>query len=219
MLSFLTKRFIIHRFIPPRSPFDKTNYIDNYVPGNYVRKPRQAKWDDPDYEWPPKMPRYTRLSNRALVQEVETEYLESLKKEKVVPDIKTGDLIQVTTYQSMSGKKTSTFTGVCIGRRRKHTLNSSLNVIGQVDGVQMEMHIKLYSPMVKEVKIVEAGTGNFRSRLNYFRGLTLSKYSALKKGTNQRFKPTNISKQEEQEMRYKILKGEVYADNEPEVNK
>ena len=43
MMVSLLKRGIVHRFVPPRSPFDKTNYIDNYLPGNYVRKPRQEK--------------------------------------------------------------------------------------------------------------------------------------------------------------------------------
>ena len=208
MVSLL-KRGIVHRFVPPRSPFDKTNYIDNYLPGNYVRKPRQEKWDDPDYHWPPKMQKYTKLSNRALVFEVESEYLNSLKEEKKMPEIKTGDLIEVTTYQSMSTKLVSVFTGLCIGRRRKNTLNSSWNVIGQIEGVQMEMHIKLYSPMVKH------GTGNFRSRLNYFRGMTLSTYEALQKGINHRHKPTEIAKREEKALRYKLLKGE-HPDYEPE---
>ena len=209
MIFTMLKRMIIHRFVPPRSPFDKTNYIDNYIPGEYKRKPRQAKWDDPDYNWPPKLEKYTKLSNKALVSEVETEYLKSLKVTKKYPDIKSGDLIEVTTFQSMSNQQVSKYTGLCIGRRRKNTINSSLNVIGNVDGIQMEMHIKLYSPMVKEIKIVEYGTGNFRARLNYFRGMTISKYKALKKGTKLRYKPTEIAKKEEQEMRYKLLKGEL----------
>lgn len=212
MLGFLAKRSIINRFMPPRSPFDKTNFVDNFLPGTHVRKPRQAKWDDPNYNWPPRLEKYTRLSNKALVKEVETEYLQGLQLEKKIPEVKTGDLIEVTTYQSMSGKITSSFTGVCIGRRRKHTMNNSLNVIGSVEGVQMEMHLKLYSPMVKEVKVVEKGSGNFRSRLNYFRGLTLTKYSALRKGTKSVNKPTEISKKAEKEMRMRLIKGDYPAE-------
>jgi ribosomal protein L19 len=212
MFLSLARRGIIHRYVPIRSPFDKTNYIDNYIPPLKTRKPRQAKWDDPSYEWPPKMPTYTEFQNKALVSEVEKEYLENLKAEKKHPEIKTGDIVEVTTFQSMSGKQISVFKGICIGIRRAGTLNSSINVYGAVDGVHMEMHIKLYSPMVKEIKIIEFGTGNFRKRLNYFRELPITTYKALKKGINHREKPTSIAKKEEQAMRYKILKGEIYED-------
>jgi ribosomal protein L19 len=207
------QRYIIHRHMPPRSPYDKTNFVENYVPRTHPRKPRQAKWDDPDYNWPPKLEKSTKLSNKALVSQLETEYLNSLKQNQRFEDIKSGDMVEVSTYQSISSQQLSVFTGLCIGTRRKNTINSSLNVITKIEGVEMERHIKLWSPMVKQVKIVEFGTGNFRARLNYFRGMTISKYQALKKGTKLRYKPTEIAKKEEREMRYKILKGEL-----PEVN-
>ena len=206
MFTYLC-RSIINRFIQPRSAFDKTNYISNYIPEIRDRKPRQLKWDDPNYNWPPRMQKYTQLKNRALVTEVETEYLNSVKETKKVPVVNTGDMVEVTTYLSMSTLQTSTFVGICIGKRRQHTLNSSLNILGAVDGTHMEMHIKVFSPMVKEVKVVEAGSGNYRSRLNYIRDFPITTYRALKRGIPRRESLSSLAKKEENEMRQKVIKG------------
>jgi ribosomal protein L19 len=205
-------RNIIHRYVQPRSPFDKTNFIEGYIPPSTERKPRQEKWDNPEYHWPADMPRYSKLQNRALVQEVENEYLEQIKTAKKLPDIQTGDMVEVTTFQSMSTAQTSTFQGVCIGKRRHRTINSSINILGAVDGVQIEMHIKLHSPMVKEVKIVEKAKGHFRARLNFMRDLTITKYKALQKGVTKRLKTTVIAKATEKAMRQRIIRGEIPDD-------
>lgn len=203
MLSFISRRGIVNRYIPRRSPFDKTNYIENYIPPRFTRKPRQEKWDDPSYNWPPKMPAPTQLRGRALVEEVEKEYLSSVKNE--IEDIRTGDLVEVSNYYSLSNKQFSTFKGVVIARRKRNTINSSINVIGTVEGVQVEMHIKVHSPLVKEIKILEHGNGKQRARLNYFRDLTLSKYKALKKTAKRKFRPTLEAKEEEKRLRYLLL--------------
>lgn len=208
-------RNIVHRLVQPRSPFDKTNYIKDYIPVVRDRKPRQAKWDDPDYHWPPTMPRYTNLKNRALVTEVENEYLSSLKETKKFPIVNTGDIVEVTSYLSMSTLQTSVFTGICIGRRRKNTLNSSLNILGAIDGVHIEMHIKLWSPMIKEIKVVEAGSGNFRNRLNYIREFPITTYKALKRGTKKKDSMSYQAKKEEHEMRQKVIKG-IPIEEDPE---
>lgn len=214
MLSYLY-RSIINRFIQPRSAFDKTNYISNYIPETRDRKPRQLKWDDPTYNWPPKLSKYSHLKDRALVTEVETEYLNSLKLVKKQPKVNTGDMVEVTTYLSMSLQQTSSFTGICIGIRRQHTINSSLNILGAIDGTHMEMHIKTLSPMVKEIKVVEAGSGNYRSRLNYIRDFPITNYKALKRGIPRKDSLSSMAKKEENEMRQKVIKG-VPVDEEAE---
>lgn len=208
-------RTIVHRFVQPRSPFDKTNYIKDYIPAVRERKPKQAKWDDPDYNWPPSIPRYTQLKNKALVTQLENEYLTLIKEEKKVPVVNTGDIVEVTNYLSMSTKQTSVFSGICIGIRRKKTLNSSLNILGAIDGVHVEMHIKVWSPMVKEIKVLEAGSGDYRSRLNYIREFPITKYKALKRGTKKKDTLSYIAKKEENEMRQKVIKG-VPVEEEPE---
>ncbi|CAG9335841.1 unnamed protein product [Blepharisma stoltei] len=213
MLSSASFRTIIHRWVPLRSPFDKTNYIENFIPKDKQLWKRQEKWDDPNYNWPPKMPKYTKLEGKGLVQALENEYLQEIKKTKKYDEIRTGDLIEVQNYYSLSGKQHSSFVGVCTSRRRRNSLSNSLNVIGIASHTQLEQFIPLYSPLVKDVRMVERGSGNYRARLNYFRDFELTKYTALIRGSEKNKKPTHIAKQEEKEMRYKLLTGKFFDDD------
>jgi ribosomal protein L19 len=160
-----------------------------------------------NYNWPPKIPKYSSLKDRALVTQVENEYLKDLKETKKIPIVNTGDIVEVTNYLSMSTLQTSTFKGICIGKRRKNTINSSLNILGAVEGVHMEMHIKVFSPMVKEIKVVEAGSGNYRSRLNYIRDFPITEYKALKRSGPRKQGLSAVAKKTENEMRQKVIKG------------
>lgn len=214
MLSSKIFRTIIHRYVPIRSPFDKTNYIDNFVPKVKQHWKRQEKWEDPEYNWPPKMPKYTELKGKALVRQIEDEYLAKLKIEKPYPDIRSGDLVEIQNYYSLSNKQFSTFKGLCIGRRHKKNIDASMTVLGTTSDTQMEVHLKLYSPMVKSVKILEKGSGNLRNRLNYFRDLNLPNHKAVVKGASKKYKPTLIAKEEDKAKRYKILTGKIFEDEE-----
>ena len=66
---------IVYRYKAQRSVFDKTSYVDDYVPRpnkfHASRKPKQLKWDDPNYSWPPVYPRPTKLQGDALINDIE----------------------------------------------------------------------------------------------------------------------------------------------------
>jgi hypothetical protein len=72
-LTNFCRRGVVHRWVQRRSPFDKTNFIENYVAPLHAKHERQAKWDDPTYNWPPRYEPPTRHSGRALITELEAE--------------------------------------------------------------------------------------------------------------------------------------------------
>jgi ribosomal protein L19 len=208
MLAHFSRRFIVNRHIKVRSPFDKTSYIENYIPPRLQKNQKQAKWDDPDYHWPPKMEPYTKYSGRALLSELEKEYLQECKSRIEVPEFRTGDLLEVSYFYSLSSKQSVTVTGLCIHRRRRHGISNSFNLIAHESGSTVEMHLKCYSPLMRYIKVVQYGQGNLRARLNYFRDLDLTSYTALSKTTSKRGRVTKISKEEKKKMRLKLLQGE-----------
>jgi hypothetical protein len=61
--------------VPKRSPYDKTQYIEDYVPNpgkyHHTRKPRLAQWDDPNVHWPKLLPKVTKLEKKELIRSVE----------------------------------------------------------------------------------------------------------------------------------------------------
>jgi hypothetical protein len=61
---------------------------------------------------------------------------------------------------------------------------------------------------MRYIKVVQYGQGNLRARLNYFRDLDLTSYTALSKTTSKRGRVTKISKEEKKKMRLKLLQGE-----------
>ena len=63
--------------VEKRNAFYKLGYNDKHIPhqGNYakVKKPRQEAWDNPKYNWPPRMPRPTMHIGKTLINELDKE--------------------------------------------------------------------------------------------------------------------------------------------------
>ena len=84
-LTNLPLKRIVYRYLPKRSPFDQTTYIDEYLPRpnpyHPSRKPRLTQWTDPKVIWPVLLPKPTKLVGNYLIQEVE-------KSEKIIIELR-----------------------------------------------------------------------------------------------------------------------------------
>jgi len=204
MLGSALWRSIIYRYVPRRGPFDKTNFIENHESWKYVRPQRQAKWEDEQYNWPPQVPAYTEHTGKHLIKQLEREYMQIAKPSFPVPDFRTGDELEIENLYSVSGGKFSTFRGLCIARRNWQHLHASFNVIGSRNGMTLEVSMKLFSPLLRSVKVMEYGAGNLRARLNYFRDLATTKFPALKKGKGWRQRAVFQAREEAKQKRQKL---------------
>ena len=127
-LTHLPLKKIVYRYIPKRSPFDQTSYIDEYIPrpNSYppTRKPRLAQWTDEKVIWPVLLPKPTKLVGNSLIQEVEKSQKINIERARpfIVPEFTSGDVIRFTFYHSLSEKKSNTYTGICLSRKLKKSL-------------------------------------------------------------------------------------------------
>jgi Ribosomal protein L19. len=176
-----SKYSIVYGYVPKRSPFDKTNYVDYYVPPptkyHKTRKPRLPQWDDPNVIWPPVMAAPTKNKFKELIQEVEMEEkkkIEALRPFKI-PDMRSGDIVEFHMLHSLSEGKGNTLSGILIGRTKRNSLHGGFNVIFRFCGVEVIMNVKQYSPLLANLRLVARGSGNLRSKLNYLKHVRLSR--------------------------------------------
>lgn len=177
MLGRLFCRQIVSWQKPRRSPFDRTNFIENYQAPIITKHSRLAKWDDPDYQWPIHIEPPTKLRCKALLMQVEEEYNQLIKRPW--PEFFSGDIIEVTYYLSISTQAVTKVTGIVLGKYKGSLLNSSFRMISFESGSHMEMVMKFNSPLLKSINVIEKGSGTQRKKLLHIRDWPLTSYKAL----------------------------------------
>ena len=60
---------IVYGYKPKRNVFDKTSFIENFVPNPtpYNRKPKLDEWSDPSVMFPVVLPRPTKFQGKQLI--------------------------------------------------------------------------------------------------------------------------------------------------------
>ena len=128
-----------------RSVFAKIGYNPNHIPhqGNYPKdkkRQRLAQWDNPKFDWPPKLPRPTMHKGKTLINHLDSEERQRIEKEREfnIPDnIRTGDIIELSMFTSLSEAKLNTFKGVVYGRSHPNNLRSTLWFNTVVDSINV----------------------------------------------------------------------------------
>ena len=107
-----------------------------------------------------------------LLEQYNDKLLEKLSNGKVIPEFRAGDTLSVMIRISdiNGNERIQNFTGLCI-RRRTRGLHSAF-VLRKVskNGGAVERLFPLYSPMIKEIKVVKYGIVR-RAKLYYIRKL------------------------------------------------
>lgn len=177
---------MVYRYTPQRSAFDKTSYIEKYIPRpnkfHKNRKPRLAQWTDPKVQWPILLPPPTKLKGRSLLK-----HIEAIEKKRILNSrtfrvlaIRPGDVVQFTYYHSLSEKKFNVYAGLVIGRRKKKSLDASFRVLFRFCGSHVEMNVKQNSPFISDFKVLAKGKGHRRGKLYYLSQMGLTKDELLK---------------------------------------
>ena len=145
--------------------FEKIGYNPHHLPhqGNYhkdKKKERLAQWDNPKYNWPPKLPRPTMHRGKTLLSHIDSEERRKIAKgrEFAIPNVRTGDVVELSMFQSISEAKVTTFKGLVYGRGKPNNLRSTLWFASSADGQQFTHKVKLYSPMVARMQILKYGS-------------------------------------------------------------
>ncbi|XP_008462642.1 50S ribosomal protein L19, chloroplastic-like isoform X3 [Cucumis melo] len=125
---------------------------------------------------PPRI-KFKRLdkTSRHIMQILDKEAVEEVKAHREIPDIKPGYIVQLKVEVPENKRRISTLKGIVIARRNAG-LNSTFRIRRVVAGVGIESLFPLYSPNIKEIKVLEKKKVR-RAKLYYLR----DKMNALKK--------------------------------------
>ena len=102
-----------------------------------------------------------------------------------MPDYRTGDVLDVTMFQSLSEGKFSTFRGVVFAKKQPKNLRQAFKINTVIDDVNTAMMVKTWSPLLAKVEVVSYGSNQLRKKLNHIPALGLTKGKSaepIKKG-------------------------------------
>ena len=79
-------------------------------------------------------------------------------REFSIPNLRTGDVVELSMFQSISSAKINTFKGLVYGRSKPNNLRSTMWFTSVADQVNFAHKVKLYSPMVARLQILRHGS-------------------------------------------------------------
>ncbi|XP_073056493.1 large ribosomal subunit protein bL19cz-like [Primulina eburnea] len=106
---------------------------------------------------------------------VDKEAVEEVKSNRDIPDVRPGCIVQLKVEVPENKRRTSIIKGIVIARRNAG-LHTTFRIRRLVAGVGIESLYHLYSPNIKEIKVLDKKKVR-RAKLYYLR----DKMNALKK--------------------------------------
>ncbi|BAT88518.1 50S ribosomal protein [Vigna angularis] len=122
----------------------------------------------PEPEVPPRI-KFKRLdkTGRHIMQILDKEAVEEVRGQREIPDIKPGYIVQLKVESPENKRRISIIKGIVIARRNAG-LNTTFRIRRQVAGVGIESLFPLYSPNIKEIKVLDKKKVR-RAKLYYLR--------------------------------------------------
>ncbi|XP_038990933.1 50S ribosomal protein L19, chloroplastic-like [Hibiscus syriacus] len=113
--------------------------------------------------------KFKRLDKTAkhIMQIVDKEAVEEVKGQREIPEIKPGYIVQLKVEVPENKRRLSTIKGIVIARRNAG-LNTTFRIRRMVAGVGVESLFPLYSPNIKEIKVLDKKKVR-RAKLYYLR--------------------------------------------------
>ena len=105
-----------------------------------------------------------------------------------IPFFTPGSYVSVTKSDPYSPSGVSEFVGICISKRKINQVASTFILRNVINGVGIEMMYELYSPAIKEIKVLKLERRR-RAKLYYLRDKP-AKYSTV----NEKMKPVETPK-------------------------
>jgi len=84
-----------------------------------------------------------------------------------MPDFRTGDVVKITRYQSLSEKNELEYQGLVYSTKATGSIRCALKVNFNVESTNVRFGTPLYSPLVKDFEILKYGSNMLRAKLNY----------------------------------------------------
>jgi len=105
------------------------------------------------YSWVKQKSSFKQAAN--LIQKLNLEGAIEKEKEKDLPYFFAGDSLDITYSVSTKSQRINTVRGICLGKRN-NGLSTSFKLLCSIDGEQIEMTFPLYSPLIRNIRVIEA---------------------------------------------------------------
>jgi len=122
------------------------------------------------------MARPTMHRGKTLLGHIDSEERKKIEASRPykMPDYRTGDVMTVTMFNSLSEGKFQTHTGVVIGNAKRNNLRHSFSIHSVSLDVNFTYDIKAHSPLVAKVEMFRMGSNKNRKKLNHIPKLDLT---------------------------------------------
>jgi len=116
-------------------------------------------------------------TGKTLLNEVNKEYKESIEKGRPfkVPNYRTGDVVDVTMFTSLSEGKFNKHRGVIYSTKDPFNIDKTFKFNFIAAETNLSMSVKVYSPLVAKIEIHKYGSNKLRAKLNHIPALDLNK--------------------------------------------
>lgn len=114
---------------------------------------------------------------KTLLLELEKEYMEKIKATRPfkVPNYRTGDVVDVTIFKSLSEGKFNKHRGLIFSMKNPNSLDKTFKIHFNEADQNLSMSVKEFSPMVAKIDVHKYGSNKTRAKLNHIPQLDLSK--------------------------------------------
>lgn len=211
-----------------RNAFNKTGFNENHIPsqGGYAKvranKPKLDAWENPKFDWPPKLPRATEHKGKALLDHCDKEEKDRIiaSREFEMPDFRSGDVLKFTKWASVSEKIEKEYHGICFSKKAQNSIRAGCKINFNIDTVNVVYGLQFYSPLLTGFEITKYGSNKLRKKLNYIPKLDMSTGRLLEpvirgRGYHQRSaKAKKIQIEGKKSNRGKLRKGSVELDTQ-----
>lgn len=114
-----------------------------------------------------KPPREPRIKLGDIMGILNKRAVEASEKERPIPDIRTGDIVEIKLEVPENRRRASIYKGIVISRQNAG-IHTTIRIRRIIAGIGVEIVFPLYSPNIKEIKVVKHRKVR-RARLYYLR--------------------------------------------------
>ncbi|KAJ6714930.1 RIBOSOMAL PROTEIN L19 [Salix viminalis] len=114
-----------------------------------------------------KEPRKPRLKLGDIIGILNKRAVEASEKERPIPDIRTGDIVEIKLEVPENRRRLSIYKGIVISKQNAG-IHTTIRIRRIIAGIGVEIVFPLYSPNIKEIKVVKHRKVR-RARLYYLR--------------------------------------------------
>jgi ribosomal protein L19 len=115
------------------------------------------------------MSKATKHKGRTLLNHIDAEERNRIEatREYALPDYRSGDILEVTLFNSISEGTYNTFTGVVFSNKYRNNLRHAFKINALIESVNTAIMCKVHSPLMGKVSLVTYGSNKNPTKMNY----------------------------------------------------